>query len=244
MHELIEAPQPTNPQPKVHWARKYSQEIGVAFFLLALAFIVLAGYWWAYSEKPRPANYAGVTVGPPLTTIKRPPAPPPAVTPIETPTPTPIATPDLSSQKLIEQPRIQEIPFLTGSEINRGGTLITRVTKIRIINGFTALTFKIDGSANGQQRIAYRRPNNPSIDTLIIDDQGRRYAMVNETPSVAEQPRFAPDSPFYWLEPHESIFVTYLYERLSPDVRSFDVKFSGLINDIGEQPQQIHVVLQ
>jgi len=81
--------------------------------------------------------------------------------------------------------------------------------------------------------------------TNIIDSNGRRYALINDHPDVPEQIRNYQSDSIYMFEPHESVLVTYLFEKVDDTAQSLDVHFISMNGD-GELPdvKAIHVVLQ
>jgi hypothetical protein len=82
--------------------------------------------------------------------------------------------------------------------------------------------------------------------TNIIDNNGRRYKLINDKPDVPEQIQNYEMDSVYQLEAREAVFVTYLFEKLDDSARSLDVHFISMNQD-GDSPsnvQPIHVVLQ
>ena len=147
----------------------------------------------------------------------------------------------------VQRSSSDEVPIQSSSQIQSSGTSAI-VTRIRSMNSLTAVTFKIDNSMAGKQAWIRQPSQFPfgiyTNKTLIIDNNGRRYRLVNDHPDVPEQvSRY--EMNVYTLEPHEIAYVTYLFEKLDPAARSFDVHFISMNTD-GDFPDQtpIHVALQ
>jgi len=240
---------------KAHWARKYSQEIAIGFFFLALLFIGIAIYW-AFSQTPTTST--GVTIQSPAAPLAS--SPPKHDRTLPTPevsqTPQPILYPLLvpeatpAPRRIIAQPVVSEVPVLSSTFAYADGIKAT-VTRIRTINGFTAVTFKVDGSGNSRSDLFVVQVKGGSDDfrtehTYLIDNNGRRYHLVNEKPEVPEQIPSYDNNGFYMLAPHEVVFVTYLFDKVDDSARNLEVHFSNFVWDMGKVDgiPPIRVVLQ
>jgi hypothetical protein len=121
---------------------------------------------------------------------------------------------------------------------------------MRSFNGMTAVSFKIDGSGNndsGRWVPAPKRTSQAdfySANTNIIDQSGRRYRLIDDNVNVPEQITYQGGN--YVLAPHETIFVTYLFDALDPAARNLDVTFPEIIKDgnLDLSRLTMHVVLQ
>jgi hypothetical protein len=239
-----------NTQANIHWARKYSAEIGVGLFVLAIIFIGLGLHSLGDKPKPvasetpqspQPVQPAPVpqTQRKPKHTIAHPVQTASAATTQRLPAPQP-------QKRIIEQPKIQDIPFSSSTKLNIQGLLQVSVSQIREVNGMTAITFKVDGSMNSQQGIGLMKITAGSGEgnmTNVIDSNGRRYRLLNGNPDgrLSYVTGIGPD--VYRLEPHETVYPTYLFENIDHNASSLDIHFISFGYLFGYDIPPIHVVM-
>jgi hypothetical protein len=114
----------------------------------------------------------------------------------------------------------------------------------------TAITIKVDGSNNDDPYRWIPAPTRTAqagfytANTNIIDQNGRRYRLVDDNVDVPEQVKYKGGN--YVLAPYETIFVTYLFEALDPNARKLNITFPGIIKDGNMDASRVtmHVVLQ
>jgi TolB-like protein len=127
-----------------------------------------------------------------------------------------------------------EIPFQSSAWIY-WQQLRASVVRIRSYNGLTAITFKIDGSSNSDPYRWIPAPMQTAAhdfytaNTNIIDQNGRRYRLMDDSVDLPEQPKYSNGN--YVLAPHESIFVTYAFEPLGPAAHKLKITFPEIIKD-------------
>jgi hypothetical protein len=256
-----------NPQHKpVHWLRKYSPHIGFGSFVLAIVSVIVGLYaLYPPSQKSAPVVIIdspsrpapSPSVREPRATLKRDAnlnsspdnaLQPASGQPIEQSLQQPVLP-----QRVIEQLKITEVPFVSSGKINFQGLLVSSVVRIRIINDFTAITFKVDGSMNDQKGLFVICPfgtDSWSTDTNIVDNNGRRYRLVNSAPDVPEKVDCnagigGAEGRLYYLEPHETVYPTYLFERIDPRARTLEIHFiSAVPNIYNPPPPPIRVEMQ
>jgi hypothetical protein len=176
----------------------------------------------------------------------------PTPTPVPSPTSGPLPSPTRAPQddeKIFTQPEIAELFIQSSSSIYWQGLRASAV-KIRKYNGMTAITFKIDGSGNSDSDRWVPAPRRTAqadfytANTNVIDQNGRRYRLIDDNVDLPEQIRYAGGN--YVLAPHETVFVTYLFEALDPSARKLNVTFPEIIKDGNLDVSRVtmHVVLQ
>ena len=153
------------------------------------------------------------------------------------PTPAPVAfkpPPPVTPVNSFSSPEAVDLPLQSSSWISWQG-LRASVIRVRIYNGLTAVTFKIDGSNNADPYRWVPAPMETAMhdfytaNTNIIDQSGRRYRLVDDNPDVPEQTKY--NNGNYVLAPHEIILVTYLFEPLDSSARKLNITFPEVIKD-------------